>query len=410
MVLDLDDAFGGTLGESGSVDERVVDEVFGDARRTSAKAWAESLKAHSDEPPFDGPTTPIDAPPNQAPPLINAVRNLWLARFNPGNPDFVQLDGSPVSDVNDDSQFPWQDRVRAVRTGNFWLSTTHTPKNRTAIEEIAVGDLVVIQRSDPRDPVLRGRFGATSVLIGVAIVESAEEWKDTSTGRRERRISLSPAGKFEWPIPRSEAKKHRRLVGRSFKRMPQRPDGTGAPGFTLSAIALDDWAEMLAVCGIHPEAMSEPDLGRLEGRLRATAKGNHELWRFRWDHVFQHSLHTAHEQAAIQRCRDWAKKNSLLFRSDAQRSPNAGYDLLFVDASGKELQVEVKGYTADLLAQVNLQPSQAKRAQNANKGNPPDWKLFAVLKVHTKHPVELVKSASEVVQLINTGGIRVKDA
>jgi hypothetical protein len=55
-------------------------------------------------------------------------------------------------------------------------------------------------------------------------------------------------------------------------------------GFTLSALRDEDVVDLLGVCGIHPDALAEPDLAGLAARLRATAIGNEELQRHRYDH------------------------------------------------------------------------------------------------------------------------------
>lgn len=345
-------------------------------------------------------------------PTVDAVRALWLAKFNPGAEEWYdEVTDESGSDVADEKLFPWSHPEQAVRDGNFWLSTVATPRNRTAIDAVAAGDLVVVQRSDPGPdyPSLRSD-GATDVLFGLALALSPEAWVDWTTGRWERRVSLVPVARLTWPVPRATARRKSRLRGHSFSRMPQRPDGTGPLGFTLSAVVGDDIADLLAVLGVSPEAMAEPDLARLAARLRATATGNRELWRFRWDHVFRHAVRTAHERAAVARCEEWARDRGYLFRATAERVANAGYDLLFQDATGRELQVEVKGYTATRLNAVHLQPSQKQRAREAATGTPPDWRLYALLAVDTAQPVEHIHTASEVVALLDEGGLQVKGA
>lgn len=97
-----------------------------------------------------------------------------------------------------------------------------------------------------------------------------------------------------------------------------------------------------------------------------------------------------------------------MFRCSAEYTANAGYDLLFVDRDGTELQVEVKGYRSRTLRTVHLQQSQAKRATAASHGFPPEWKLYALLKVDTATPEERIHSAPEVVALLDSGGIQVR--
>ena len=77
-------------------------------------------------------------------------------------------------------------------------------------------------------------------------------------------------------------------------------------GFTLSALRGEDIVDLLGVCGIHPDALAEPDLAVLAARLRATANGNEELWRHRYDRVVIHAVRMKHERAAVRSCTEQA--------------------------------------------------------------------------------------------------------
>lgn len=395
-------------GESGQ-----LDDALEPSRRSLAARCEDSLERNgwygTEAKPYDYPTTPIDAPRLAKPPVVKAIRGLWLAKFNPASEEWKDPEtGQSTSDVANEALFPWSHPSLALREGNFWLSTLSTPANRIGIEAVEVGDLILIQRMNPKHhPELQKGYGAADVIIGVAIAAGIDDWYDSYTERRERRVSLQPAARFKYPVPRHIARKHRRMVGGAFQRMPQRPDGSGQPGFTLSAIPLPEAPEALAVCGISPEALGEPNLGRLAARLRATAQGNKAFWDYRWDHVLQHALRRKHEQEAIDRCRSWAHQHQLLFRKSAEYEKNAGYDLLFIDGHGKHLQVEVKGYSASNLASVHLQPSQQQRAREVTHGILPDWRLFAVLKVTTPNASEHVLTAQQAVDLIASGGLGV---
>lgn len=362
-------------------------------------------------PRYPAPTTGFDAPPppQVTRPIVSTVRRLWLATYNPGTPGWYDLaTGVSGSDVGDDTLFPWQHPEHAAAHGNFWLDTTSTPANRRAIDAISVGDLVIVQRSDPGPLAPKLRQPGGDVLLGVAIAISADCWDDETTGQRERRVSLMPAGRFTWPVPRSSARRWRRLAGTSFRLRPQLPHGpAGGRGFTLSAIRGDDIIDLLAVCGIHPDALAEPDIAILAARLRATAHGNEELWRYRYDHVLRQQIRASHEQAAITACRAAATDNQWLFFESVERIPNAGYDLRFNDADGSEVQVEVKGYSTRNLARVHLQPSQATRARTAAQGQPPAWYLFALLGVDSDSPERWWCSAEQVTELLTSGGIQV---
>lgn len=408
MLVSLDDRWAEAVEDGTPTSWEELDELLGPPRAVQAGAVETELGRagwyDSSAPPYPAPTTPVDAPEPAKPPVVEAVRHLWMARFNPGSP------GWSDSDPDDDRYFSWPHPERAVARGEYWLSTTATPANAKAILELEIGDLVIVQRSDPKSlgrADLRGCHSG-DVLIGVAIVTIIDEWDDIGTGDRERRVCLLPAAKFRYPVPRSTARRHGRIKGGSFQFMPQHRDGTGRLGFTLSAITVDQWSELLAVCGIHPDAMSEPDLAVLAARLRATAVGNKAYWKLRWDHVFRHAVRRRHEQEAIRRCRQWAAGRGLVFSQCAQYRPNAGYDLLFVDWQQKHVEAEVKGYMTATLAEVHLQRSQAARASSAATGASPDWWLFAALKVHTKKPHEHVRRASDVVALIASGGIQVR--
>lgn len=397
-----------------SADDGDLDAVFATTKADEARRISLALEDArwfgASARPYEYPSTLLSAPLLDAPPVVEAVRRLWIARFNPASPNWLSESGESGSDVNDESLFHWSDPVLAVAEGNYWLSTLSTPKNRVAIEHLNVGDLVLVQRSDPKSrPDLRGKdFQASDYVIGVAIALTSEEWNDCDTGRRERRVGLLPAAKFAYAIPRTTARRFKRLTGGSFTRMPQMPDGSGQPGFTLSAIPEDDLAEALAVCGISPEAMAEPDIARLAARLQATAQGNKAFWKYRWDHVFQHSIRTKHELAAEERCRRWAAAQGLTTHESHKTEKNAGFDILFSDGNGRQLQCEVKGYSASNLARVHLQESQAKRAGEAAQLMPPDWRLFAVLRIGTANPSEYVLTGQEVVELIARGGIQVR--
>ena len=406
--MDLDEVWFDAIGGGSPTTAEELYEIVGPARsRHSGEVDRELGRAgwyDGSANPYPAPSMPIDAPDPPNAPTIHAVRHLWLARFNPGSAGWTN------SDPDDDRYFRWRQPELAVLQGDCWLSTIATPDNATAIWELQLGDLVIVQRSDPKSKGRKDlRAGHTDdVLIGATIVSDIDEWVDSHTGERERNVCLLPAAKFRFLVPRSMARRHGRIRGGSFQMMPQHRDGTGRLGFTLSAVTIDQWSDLLAVCGIHPDAMAEPDLAVLAARLKATALGNRAYWRLRWDHVFRHSLRSRHEQEAVRRSHLWAASRSLVFRQDAQFTPNAGFDLLFVDRQGIHVQIEVKGYMAGALKYVHLQPSQATRATSAANGTPPDWWLFAVLKVHTAAPAEHVKHASEVVHLLASGGINVR--
>ena len=219
---------------------------------------------------------------------------------------------------------------------------------------------------------------------------------------------LHRASKFTHPVPRRTARNHHRLRGRSFSELPQRPDGGGPVGFGLSAVLWDDAVELLSVCGIPPEALAGAGHGPACRRLRASVTGNPLFLRLRYDAVLRDRVRRIHEREAERRAESWAAANGYVNRAEYQHVPLAGFDLLFADAAGTHLQVEVKGYASPNLARVHLQPSQAWRAQDAAQGMPPDWRLFALLGAGSKRPTEKIVEPARVMSLVAARGLQVK--
>ena len=351
--------------------------------------------------PYDPPQVPFDDPPAQQPPVVEAVRRLWLGRWNPADENY------DVPDIDDDTKFPWE-RPESAPNDGWWLSTKETPKGRYSIEEVAVGDLVICQRTYPGKDWDPGDDRRDNMLVGICVVGLVDSWNDAHTQRREREVCLVPLAKFTHPVPRKTAKARHRLCRPSFSQPLQRPGRIGPSGRGLTAVEWDDAVELLSVCGIPPEALAEPDTARLAARLRATETGNPYLLRLRYDSVLRDQLRRQHEREAERRAEAWAAANGYALRSGYQGVPLAGFDLLFVDFSGTPLQVEVKGYSSPRLRDVHLQVSQAWRATDAASGTPPDWRLFAVLDSDSPSPSEQILAATEVVDLLGSGGLQVK--
>jgi hypothetical protein len=400
---DFEDELSNALGAGGewpgrpdafeSADRSVSDEI---ERSFGAAGWF-SRNAE----PFQPPEVPFAAPPSKSPDEVAAVRRLWLSRWNPADPDF------DAPDIDDDGLFPWRAPEFAPNDG-WWLSTKYTPKGRFSIESVHVGDLVVCQRTFPgKDWDPAGRW-TCNMMIGLSVVGLVDAWGDTETGRRERAVCLVPLTKFDQPVPVAMAKRRRRLKRPSFSQPLQRPGRTGPLAYGLSAVEWEDVPEILSVCGVSPEVLAEPDTAKLAARLRATETGNPQLLGLRYDSVVRHQARRRNEEAAEERAEAWAASNGYALSQRFQTVPLAGFDLLVADAQGNTLQIEVKGYSTDKLAEVNLQPSQAWRAVDAAQGQPPKWVLFAVLQVDSTSPAEMVVEAEGVVRLLDTGGIKVK--
>jgi hypothetical protein len=325
--------------------------------------------------------------------VVEVDRRLWLARYNPSDPDF------DVPDIADDTKFPWQHPEAAPRDG-WWLSTRNTPRGRAAIEEIDVGDLVICQRTDPA----RG----DGLLVGICVIGMTDAWDDADTGEREHAACMVPLTKFTYPVPRAVARRNGRLRVKSLSSGQQLPGRRGPIGFGLSFVEWDDAVELLSVCGIPPEALNEPDNATLAARLRTTMTGNKLFLGLRYDALLRDKVRRIHEREAERRAEHWAAEHGYIKRANYQHVPLAGFDLLFADAAGRLLQLEVKGYSRTNLAAVHLQPSQARRAEDAATGNPPDWRLFALLGAGSRLPAERVLTPKQVVDLLAARGLRVK--
>lgn len=356
--------------------------------------------------PYPPPETPFDAPPSSNPPKVAAIRRLWIARYNPGEERWRDHpDDWSASDINDDASFPWRHPEAAPRRG-WWLSTERT--QRAAIMELALGDLVVAQRTDPgagnRLPTDRFK---SNMLIGLAAVVRLIEWRD-DTGERQREVCLLPLTKFDHPVPTATAKSRHRLKRPSFSAPRELQGRQGQPAFGLSAVEWEDTSELLSVCGIHPSVLAEPDLAVLAARLEASTTGSHELLKLRYDHQYRDQARRRNEQAAVVKAIEWAAGHNFVVRADCQLKAGEGYDLLMGDDAGRVLQLEVKGYSATKLSSVHLQPSQERRARAAAAGQPPAWKLFAVLGSGSNTPTTRLLDATEVVALLDKGGLKVK--
>jgi hypothetical protein len=405
-MSNLDQVLGGVLGAGAELSLDAVGALL-DRSTAAAEVEIETVFGRAgwyglDAQPFDQPTATLDDPPASKLPTIDAERRLWLARYNPADPAF------DVPDIDDDFKFPWQRPEAAPREG-WWLSTVNTPAGRAAIEEIATGDLVICQRTDPR----AGNRAPDDdrhddMLVGVCAIGMTDSWDDVDTGERERRACLVPLTKFTHPVPRRTARNNHRLRGPSFKAPRQLPGREGPLGFGLSAVDWADAIDLLSVCGIPPEALAEPDTACLAARLRASDTGNELFLRLRYDAVLRDRVRRVHERQAERRAETWAAAHGYVKRAEFQHVPLAGFDLLFADAVGTLLQVEVKGYSSRNLARVHLQPSQAWRALDAAAGVPPDWRLFALLGAGSKNPAEKVLEPARVVTLVGAGGLQVK--
>jgi hypothetical protein len=352
--------------------------------------------------PYADPTATVNDPLPKRRPSVNAVRRMWLARFNPNQGEFRHDDGRSGSDVA--TGFPWRHPENAHRDG-WWLSTATRPTNRTAIMDIAVDDLVLVQRSDRNHDLAHDRIAARS-LVGLAAVLGATSWTDVGTGERHRDVCLVPLAWFSDHVPVLTAQAHGRLKGlRSISRMPQLHGPSGQVGYTLSVVNWEDVPEVCAVCNLHPMVFTDP-VPTVAARLAVTDTGNERMRKLRWDHVFRNDLRREQERRAIADARAWAAEHDLVFiegQSDMQMVGGAGFDLRLYDADDLEVQIEVKGYRTHNLADVHLQPSQVARARDAAAGNPPPWFLHALLKAHTKSPQRRTLTAAEAVALLDAG-------
>lgn len=432
-------------------DRRVVGQEQLDAataysRRNAAQAAAGVFDPGGlDIQPYPAPSLPFDRAkhgPGHVPngPRVATVRRLWLARFNPADERWDELEttGEPnANDVAAPDVFGWDDPAEAIRRGNYWLSTMATPANRGGIEQIELGDLVVVQRTTPATRELKDRHlitsavdpqeGRHSLLWGLAAAWQIEQWNGPE--RRETRVALLPLVEFDFPVSRTQLTNRARLQSDRFSNMRQLLDGTGAQGRTVIPITDDrDINELLYAIGLPPDVLSEPDLRILSARARATTTGNENLHRLRWDHRYRHQVRSAHERKAIAAAKKWAGWCGWVYAGSTERIPCAGSDLVFTDRAvparllnrgrgharaddplavcwTNQVEVEVKGYTATDLAYVHLQPSQQQRARDSIVGHVPPWWLYAVTGIRTRREQSTPLNAVETVALLDSGAL-----
>jgi hypothetical protein len=357
-----------------------------------------------DADPYPIPTTSFDASERTRGPIVEAMRSLWIGRWNPSDKRFRNGDKSG-SDIEDRRAFPWEHPEAALREG-WWISTERwTDKMLHA----RVGDLVVVQRQRPAEAERNAHesVDADRMYVGLASVLATTSWLDEETDLYETRACLIPLCHFNHPVPITTAKKTMHRLGDSaISKLPAAADRTGM-NRQLSAVPLDAAVELLSVCGVSPEILAEGDLATIAGLLAATETGNEEYLALRYDHQVRQAARHANEMRAEAEAQTWAEAKGYTFVSRDATKPLLGYDLLFKDDAEEELQIEVKGYSTDKLAEVNLQPSQVHRATEAAAGTPPDWRLYALLRASTNRPLEAIRLPQEVVDLVESGGIGV---
>lgn len=346
--------------------------------------------------PYASPLVPWPAPVSRRPAVVTAIRRLWLARYNPSDPDFA------ANDIADDLDFPWW-HPELAPTDGWWVDSTKKPASRASILAASVGDLIICQRTGPTR--------ADTLLIGVCAVGWASTWVDHCTDRRERALCLIPLTKFDFPVPRSSARAHHRLLADSFTEKARQLPGTAGPvGRFLSYVEPGDAVDLLSVCGIAPEALAETDTAVLAARLRATPTGNERFLRHRYDAVLQNDLRREHERSAEALATTWAESEGYhLLEGNVHRVPLSGFDLLaYRPSDDHEMQIEVKGYGSPALRSIRLQQAQADRAREAASGVGPTWILFAVLKAGSSDYEVKRLTAEQVVELLDRGDIQVK--
>lgn len=302
-----------------------------------------------------------------------------------------------MPDIADDTKFPWTHPEAAPYDG--WWHPASTPRLVARRSPRSPGDLVICQRTHPT------RRGDGD-LVGICTIGLTDAWNDAETGQREHAACLISLAKFTHPVPRRTAQRHGRLRVESLSQGQQLPGRQGPVGFGLSDVEDADAVELLSVCGIPPEALTEPDNAHLAAQLRATDTGNPLFHKLRYDAVLRPQVRRAHELEAERRAEKWAADHGYL-KHDGYHVPSVASTCCSSTAPALSSKSRSRGTFARSLATVHLQPSQAKRATDARAGTPPDWRLFALLGAGTKNPDEQVCTPDEVVELLRNGGIQV---
>lgn len=88
--------------------------------------------------------------------------------------------------------------------------------------------------------------------------------------------------------------------------------------------------------------------------------------------------------------------------------PSPGSTCSLSTAPARSFRSRSRGTAAATSATVHLQLSQAWRAYDASGGEPPDWRLFALLGAGSKNPTEQVLQPGEVMNLIAGCGLQVR--
>ncbi len=296
---------------------------------------------------------------------VEQVRRTYVAKFNPAlaHPAVGRFDRSDPHTTDELWRLP----------SESWISDDpRNARSAPAFSRIAPGDLVFVQRGEPRwenrtylDPSpLDGR----PHLIGLWFVTAVHRYHHPNVPRRVvTNVWHAPIVRFSDPVDL-----------RTVRRDPT-VDAVSAFGDRTQAMLLElspyDAAVLADVCSLPSSVLIEPDPAKAAARLRDTRAGmRSEDRKYRRDARYRHGIRRDVEQAAVARTEaDMVAAGWSVVRME--HVPLWGADLDCA-RDGKHRAIEVKGRLRDDWRNAQLEQSQYDRARTAARTGEEDWWLF----------------------------------